>query len=337
MKPSTAAPFTPALESVADIARPTPLIPLRRVLPRNGARIYLKLESMNLAGSVKDRVGRAMVLEAERAGVLEPGRPIVEPTSGNTGIALAFIAAARGYPLTLTMPENMSEERGQLLRGLGATLITTPWRHGMSGAIDKAEEIQRETGAWMPRQFENPANPAAHEATTGPEIWADSRGSVDLFVAGVGTGGTITGVGRYLRRMKSEIEVIAVEPHESFVLSGCPAGEHRIPGIGAGFVPPNLDRSLLDGVERVTSGEAIQWARRLAREEGILAGISGGANVAAAVRLSQRTEYRDATIVTVVASSGERYLSQGIYAFQSSESPGLLQMAAHALGLHYHI
>jgi cysteine synthase A len=246
--------------------------------------------------------------------VLSADTHIIEPTSGNTGIALAFIAAARGYRLTLVMPESMSLERRGLLQALGANLVLTPAKDGMRGAVVKAQElVAAAPDGWMPQQFENPTNPAIHETTTGPEIWADTQGNVDVFVAGVGTGGTITGVTRFLRHRNPEVQSVAVEPADSAVISGGQPGPHKIQGIGAGFVPKNLDTALLNGVEKVTNEDAFAWARRLAREEGILAGISSGANVAAAARLAARPENRGKTIVTVAASCGERYLSTPLF------------------------
>lgn len=292
----------------------TPLVRLRKVIPSDHATVFVKLEFFNPLSSVKDRIGRAMIEAAERDGLLNPDTQIIEPTSGNTGIALAFVAAARGYRLTLTMPESMSLERRSLLAALGARLVLTPAKEGMRGAIAKADELAASTpNSWIPQQFNNPANPAVHEATTGPEIWEDSRGSVDLFVAGVGTGGTITGVTRYLRSKKPEVQAIAVEPADSPVISGGKPGPHKIQGIGAGFIPKNLEVPLLNGVETVTNEDAFAWARRLAREEGILAGISSGANVCVAARLAARPENRGKTIVTVAASCGERYLSTPLF------------------------
>jgi cysteine synthase len=292
----------------------TPLVRLRRLVPPGGATVLLKLEFFNPFSSVKDRIGRAMIEAAERSGVLTPQTRIIEPTSGNTGIALAFVAAAKGYDLTLTMPESMSLERRGMLRALGAKVVLTPAKDGMKGAIAKAEELVAATpDGWMPQQFENPANPEIHEKTTGPEIWEDAGGRVDAIVAGVGTGGTITGVTRYLRTKNPGLKAVAVEPADSPVISGGKPGPHKIQGIGAGFIPKNLDTTLLSGVEKVTNEDAFAWARRLAREEGILAGISTGANVAAAVRLATRPEYRGKVIVTVAASFGERYLSTPLY------------------------
>ncbi len=292
----------------------TPMVRLRKVIPQEHATVFVKLEFFNPLSSVKDRIGRAMIEAAERDGLINPDTQIIEPTSGNTGIALAFVAAARGYRLTLTMPESMSLERRSLLAALGARLVLTPAKEGMRGAIAKADELAASTpNSWIPQQFNNPANPAVHQATTGPEIWEDSKGGIDLFVAGVGTGGTMTGVMRFLRSKKPEVQAVAVEPADSPVISGGKPGPHKIQGIGAGFVPKNLDVSLLNGVETVSNEDAFAWARRLAREEGILAGISSGANVCVAARLAARPENRGKTIVTVAASCGERYLSTPLF------------------------
>ena len=285
----------------------TPLVKLHRVVPAGAATVLLKLEFFNPFSSVKDRIGRAMIETAEKAGVLQPHTHIIEPTSGNTGIALAFVAAARGYRLTLTMPESMSLERRALLRALGANLVLTPAKEGMRGAIAKAQELAAETpDSWIPQQFDNPANPEVHERTTGREIWEDTGGRVDAVVAGVGTGGTITGVTRHLRSKNPHVRAIAVEPADSPVISGGKSGPHKIQGIGAGFVPKNLDTSLLSGVETVSNEDAFAWARRLAHEEGILVGISSGANVAAAVRVASLPENRGKVIVTFapVSASG---------------------------------
>lgn len=301
-------------EDIVETTYDTPLVRLNRIVPPDQATVLVKLEFFNPLSSVKDRIARAMIEAAERTGVLSKKSHIVEPTSGNTGIALAFIAAARGYRLTLVMPESMSLERRGLLQALGADLVLTPASEGMRGAVTRAEELTRSLpNAWMPQQFENPANPAIHETTTGPEILADTAGKLDIFVAGVGTGGTITGATRFLRRHKPNLRSIAVEPAESPVISGGTPGPHKIQGIGAGFVPQNLDLAVLSGVETVTSDEAFYWARRLAREEGILGGISSGANVAVAARLAARPENEGKTIVTIVASCGERYLSTPLF------------------------
>jgi cysteine synthase len=292
----------------------TPLVRLGRIVPRGYAAVLVKLEFFNPFDSVKDRIGRAMIEAAEADGTLTPETQIIEPTSGNTGIALAFVAAAKGYRLTLTMPESMSLERRGMLAALGANLVLTPAKDGMKGAIAKAQELVAATpGGWMPQQFDNPANPAIHEKTTGKEIWDDTAGRVDAIVAGVGTGGTITGVTRYIRRKNPDFQAIAVEPADSPVISGGKPGPHRIQGIGAGFIPKNLDTTLLSGVETVTNEEAFSWARRLAGEEGILGGISTGANVAAAIRVAGRPENRGKVIVTVAPSFGERYLSTPLY------------------------
>ncbi|MFA7236091.1 MAG: cysteine synthase A [Phycisphaeraceae bacterium] len=298
----------------------TPLVLVNKVVPTQHARVLLKLEFFNPLSSVKDRIGRAMIEAAERDGILHPDSHIIEPTSGNTGIALAFIAAQRGYKLTLTMPDTMSQERRTLLRALGAELVLTPGKLGMKGAIARAAELLEATpNAWSPQQFDNPANPKIHEETTGPEIWTDTAGEVDIFIAGVGTGGTITGTTRYLRRYKPQVQAIAVEPAESPVLSGGASGSHKIQGIGAGFIPKNLDVSLLSGVEQVTSDEAFVWGRRLAKEEGILGGISTGATLAVAARLAERSENRGKTIVAIAASTGERYLSTPLFDFVGKE------------------
>ncbi|RXA96233.1 cysteine synthase A [Yersinia sp. 2105 StPb PI] len=298
----------------------TPLVRLNRI---GNGRILAKVESRNPSFSVKCRIGANMIWDAENKGILTEGKELVEPTSGNTGVALAFVAAARGYKLPLTMPETMSIERRKLLKALGANLVLTEGAKGMKGAIAKAEEIQ----ATDPdryiilQQFSNPANPEIHEKTTGPEIWEDTDGEVDVFVAGVGTGGTLTGVSRYLKKTKGKaITAVAVEPTDSPVITQALAGQeikpgpHKIQGIGAGFIPGNLDLSLIDRVALVTNDEAISMARRLMDEEGILAGISSGAAVAAAVKLSEEEGFTDKTIVVILPSSGERYLSTALFA-----------------------
>jgi cysteine synthase len=298
----------------------TPLVRLNRVTDGATATVLAKIEGRNPAYSVKCRIGAAMIWDAEQRGVLGAGKEIVEPTSGNTGIALAFVAAARGIPLTLTMPETMSIERRKLLAVYGAKLVLTEGAKGMSGAIAKAEEIAASDSKYvLLQQFNNPANPAIHERTTGPEIWADSDGKVDIFVAGVGTGGTLTGVSRFLKKHNAKLLSVAVEPSASPVISQLRAGEpikpapHKIQGIGAGFIPGNLDLSLVDEIEQVSNEEAVEYARRMAREEGILCGISCGAAVAAAVRLAKRPEHAGKTIVVVLPDSGERYLSTVLF------------------------
>ncbi|MEO0966042.1 MAG: cysteine synthase A [Planctomycetota bacterium] len=302
-----------AYESIVDTVFNTPLVRLRRIAPE-GARVYMKCEFFNPMASVKDRIGRAMIEAGERDGHVNANTHIVEPTSGNTGIALAFVCATRGYKLTLTMPESMSKERRALLRALGANLVLTPAAEGMKGAIGKAAEIVASTdNAWMPQQFENPANPAIHEATTGPEIWDDLDGKVDMIVAGVGTGGTITGTTRYLRSKNPDFEAFAVEPADSPVIAGGKPGPHKIQGIGAGFIPVNLETGLLAGTVNVTNDEAFAWARRLASEEGIFGGISSGANACAASRIAAMPEHEGKTIVTIGCSFGERYLSTPMF------------------------
>lgn len=292
----------------------TPLIKLNRVIPEGGATVYAKCEFFNPLNSVKDRIGVAMIRAGEESGALNSETHVVEPTSGNTGIALAFVCAAKGYKLTLTMPESMSVERRALLRQLGATLVLTPASEGMKGAINKAAEIVAiEENAWMPQQFENPANPAIHEATTGPEIWDDTNGEVAALVAGVGTGGTITGSSRFLKSKNPEFLAFAVEPETSAVISGEGPGKHRIQGIGAGFIPANLDTSIVDEVITVSDEEAFEWGRKLAKEEGLMAGISSGANVCAAAKVAARPEFAGKVIVTVLCSLGERYLSTPLF------------------------
>jgi cysteine synthase A len=292
----------------------TPLIKINRLTQGLGATILAKIEGRNPAYSVKCRIGAAMIWDAESSGKLKPGMHVVEPTSGNTGIALAFVCAARGYPLTLTMPETMSIERRIMLKSFGANLILTPGADGMRGAISKAEELAQQDGWFMPQQFKNPANPAIHFKTTGPEIFNDTDGKVDIFIAGVGTGGTITGVSRYLKNEKKlAIKTIAVEPTNSPVLSGGSPGKHKIQGIGAGFIPDILDRSLIDEIIQVTDDESIDTAKRLTKTEGITCGISCGAAMAAALKVAARPESTGKTIVTVLPDSGERYLSTALF------------------------
>jgi cysteine synthase A len=296
----------------------TPLIKLNRVTDGAKATVLAKIEGRNPGYSVKCRIGSAMIWDAEKRGALKPGQEIVEPTSGNTGIALAFVAAARGYKITLTMPETMSLERRRVLAAYGATLILTPGPEGMKGAIKKATEIYESDKShyFLPQQFDNPANPAIHESTTGPEIWNDTDGAIDVLVSGVGTGGTLTGVSRYIKKTKGKkILTVAVEPVSSPVISQTMAGEpltpspHKIQGLGAGFVPKNLDLSMVDRVEKVTNEESVEMARRLSKDEGILSGISCGAAAAVAVRLGKMPEFAGKTIVTVLPDSGERYIS----------------------------
>ncbi len=301
--------------SITSTVGRTPLIELRRVTRGCASRILVKAEYFNPCGSVKDRIGVAMIEDAERRGLLEVGGTIVEATSGNTGIALAFVSASRGYKCILTMPDNMSVERRQLLRSLGAQVELTPAWKGMKGAVDLAKKLR----AKMPnsvtlQQFENPANPAIHRATTAEELWTDSGGDIDILVTGVGTGGTISGVASVWKARKPGFKAFAVEPAGSAVISGGKAGVHGIDGIGAGFIPKNLDRSLLDGVVIISDEEAFEMGRRLAREEGLFAGISSGANVAAALKVAAKPEFHNKTIVTFLCSTGERYLSTGLFA-----------------------
>ena len=300
----------------------TPLVRLNRVAQGAKATVLAKMEGRNPAYSVKCRIGAAMIWDAETRGVLKPGVEIVEPTSGNTGIALAYVAAARGYRLTLTMPETMSLERRRVLAALGANLILTPGAEGMKGAIQRAEALAASDPRryFLPQQFKNPANPAIHEKTTGPEIWSDTDGGIDVLVAGVGTGGTLTGISRFIKKTKGKkIVSVAVEPKESPVISQTLAGQalqpgpHKIQGIGAGFIPATLDLSLVDRVEQVAGDEAIDMARRLAKEEGMLVGISCGAAAAVAVRLAKLDEYAGKTIVVILPDAAERYLSTPLF------------------------
>src|SRR5271154_1638223 len=302
-------------EDVTQLVGHTPLVRLRKVTEGAVADVVAKLEYFNPGGSVKDRIGVAMLDAAEEAGLLKPDTIILEPTSGNTGIALAMVAAARGYKLVLTMPDTMSIERRVLLRAYGAELVLTPGKDGMPGAIAKAEELAKtDQRYFVPQQFENPANPAIHRATTAEEVWRDTDGKVDIFVAGVGTGGTITGVAQAIKERKPDTQFIAVEPAASPVLSGGQKGPHPIQGIGAGFVPPVLDLDLVDEIITVGNDDAINLARRLAREEGLLAGISSGAAVVAALQVARRPENAGKLIVVVLPDFGERYLSTPLFA-----------------------
>lgn len=303
-------------ENITELIGNTPLLETKKLAKSLGlqARILVKLEYFNPAGSVKDRAALAMIEDAEERGILKKGSVIIEPTSGNTGIGLAAIAAARGYRTIFTMPETMSMERRKLLQGYGAEIVLTEGKKGMKGAIEKAAELkQKIKGAVVPGQFVNPANSDAHYRTTGPEIWKDTKGTVDVFVAGVGTGGTITGTGRYLKEKKEEIEVVAVEPGTSAVLSGKEAGAHGIQGIGAGFVPEILDTDIYDKIMTVENEEAYRAAKLLAKEEGILVGISSGAALHAAICLAKEETYRGKTIVALLPDTGERYLSTPLF------------------------
>ena len=305
-------------KQLTDLVGNTPLMELSNYNKSKGlkARLIVKLESFNPAGSVKDRVALAMIEDAETSGLLKPGATIIEPTSGNTGIGLAFVAASKGYKLILTMPDTMSVERRNLLKALGAELVLTPGANGMKGAIARAEELKAATpGAVILQQFDNPANPAMHERTTGQEIWRDTEGHVDIFVAGVGTGGTVRGVGAALKKHNPAVKVVAVEPTDSPVLSGGAPGAHKIQGIGAGFVPKNYNPAVVDEILQVTNDDAIRTGRELAQKEGLLVGISSGAAVSAATRLALLPENEGKTIVALLPDTGERYLSTLLYAF----------------------
>jgi cysteine synthase A len=311
-------------KTFADIVQTTfntPLVRINRLIPPGGGVVYGKCEFFNPLASVKDRIGRAMIEAAERDGILHKDTHIIEPTSGNTGIALAFVCAARGYTLTLTMPESMSVERRALLRALGANLVLTPAAEGMKGAIAKATEMAASIPhAWIPQQFDNPANPAIHEATTGPEIWEDTGGKADILVSGVGTGGTLTGAGRFLKSRKSSFKCVAVEPTDSPVIEQTllkqpiKPGPHKIQGLGAGFIPKNLDMAMVDSVEKITTEESVDWARRAAKEEGLFVGLSSGAALCAAAKVAAKPENRGKTIVAILPSFGERYLSTILFA-----------------------
>ena len=298
----------PIYNDVTELIGNTPLVKINRII-ESEATVAAKLEFYNPASSVKDRIGVSIIDAAEASGELKPGGTIVEATSGNTGIALAMVGSARGYQVVLAMPQTMSKERRALLRGYGAELVLTPGSEGMKGAVAKAEEIAAERGAVLARQFANPANPAVHKATTGPEIWRDTDGAVDILVSGIGTGGTANGAGNYLKEQKPEVKVVAVEPAESAILNGGAPGPHKIQGLGANFVPENYDGSVVDEVIDIDAATSVEWARKAATQEGLLVGISSGAALAAADQLARRPENAGKTIVVIIPSYGERYLS----------------------------
>lgn len=303
-------------QNITEVIGHTPLVRMAQIEQENSCQghILAKLECMEPAGSAKDRVALSMVLDAEEKGLLKAGSTIIEPTSGNTGIGLASVAAARGYQVILTMPDSMSMERRALLAAYGAQLVLTPGAQGMNGAVERAQQLAQEIpGSFLAGQFTNPANPAAHMAATGPEIWQDAQGRVDAFVAGVGTGGTVTGVGRYLKQQRPEIYVAAVEPDASPLLSGGQAGPHKLQGMGANFIPEVLDRTVYDEVVRVTNEAAFAMGRAIARREGVLVGISSGAAMCAAVQLARRPEFAGKNVVVLLPDSGERYLSTGMF------------------------
>lgn len=301
-------------DSLIDLIGKTPLLRLHRINPPGGADILAKLEMFNPGGSVKDRTSLSMILDAEEKGILKPDSVIIEPTSGNTGIALAMLAAVKGYRLILTMPESMSVERRNLVAAFGAEVVLTPKGTGMQGAIDKAEELAKTMKhAFVPQQFRNPANPAIHRRTTAEEIWRDTDGQVDILVAGIGTGGTLTGIGEVIKERNPGVRVVGVEPIDSAVLSGGPPGPHKIQGIGAGFVPEVLNRGVIDEIVQVSNEKALDNARRLAREEGVLAGISSGAALAAALEVAARPENQGKQMVVILPDTGERYLSTELF------------------------
>ncbi len=304
----------PIYDDVTKLIGRTPLVRINRLSEGSGATVLAKLEFYNPASSVKDRIGVSMIEAAEASGELKPGGTVVEATSGNTGIALAMVGAAKGYKVVLAMPETMSNERKMLLRAFGAELVLTPGSEGMRGAVNKAEELAQTDGAVLARQFENPANPEIHRKTTAEEVWNDTEGTVDIFVAGIGTGGTITGVGQVLKERKPGVQIVGVEPAESPILNGGNPGPHKIQGIGANFVPALLDREVYDEIIDIDAETSVKWARRAAAEEGLLVGISSGAALAAADQLARRPENAGKIIVTVIPSFGERYLSTILYA-----------------------